>query len=126
MTIHGNCHCGAVAFEYRDTPEHATECNCSACRRLGALWIYSSQSNITITAPQNGLIAYSWGDRDLVFHTCRTCGATVDWRPAKDDRPDRMAVNLRLAELDVIRGIRVRLFDGAESWEVTGYREVGA
>ena len=38
--LEGSCLCGAVRWHYDDFPESATACNCSACRRYGALWAY--------------------------------------------------------------------------------------
>jgi hypothetical protein len=35
---HGSCHCGAVQFELTESPETLVDCNCSICRRIGALW----------------------------------------------------------------------------------------
>ena len=36
----GSCHCGAVRWRFEGAPESATSCNCSICRRHGALWAY--------------------------------------------------------------------------------------
>ena len=38
--IEGSCHCGQVHWRYGPEPKGATACNCSVCRRYGALWIY--------------------------------------------------------------------------------------
>ena len=36
LTMHqGSCHCGAVRLRLPSTPEVATDCNCSLCRRIG-------------------------------------------------------------------------------------------
>lgn len=114
MPITGTCHCGAVSYEFRHTPKRTTSCNCSICRRLGALWIYAPVSEITVTGPTN---SYVHGDKSLAFHTCQTCGCTTHWEnlsPSEDDA--YMAVNLRLADPDVIAAVSVRHFDGADTW----------
>ena len=36
----GSCHCGAVRWRFEGVPTSATSCNCSICRRHGALWAY--------------------------------------------------------------------------------------
>ncbi len=114
MTITGACHCGAVAYEYRHTPRWTTSCNCSICRRLGALWIYALIDRITVTGPTR---AYAYGEKSLAFHSCVTCGCTTHWENLSPETEDaRMAVNLRLAAPDVIAGVRVRHFDGADTW----------
>ena len=38
--IEGSCHCGAVHWRFEGIPKSATTCNCSICRRYGALWAY--------------------------------------------------------------------------------------
>ena len=112
--ITGSCHCGAVRFSFDDTPEWATSCNCSVCRRLGTLWIYSEATNITFEGAENTL-AYAYGDKNLSFNSCKTCGCTTHWANLKSPT-GRMAVNLRMAEPSVVDTIPVRHFDGADTW----------
>jgi hypothetical protein len=38
--VEGSCHCGAVRWSFDGTPESATACNCTVCRRYGVLWAY--------------------------------------------------------------------------------------
>ena len=116
MTINGSCHCGAVAYEFRDKPEWATDCNCSTCRRLSALWIYSDIANITIKAEPGATVRYMHGPKTIAFHTCNTCGSTAYWENLEDGINGKMAVNLRLANPEVVNAIKVRKFDGADTW----------
>lgn len=115
MVITGSCHCGAVRYEYRHTPRWTTSCNCSICRRLGVLWIYAFIPRITVTGPTR---SYAHGEKSIAFHSCAHCGCTTHWenlRPEGDQA--RMAVNLRLADPDVVASVPVRHFDGADTWE---------
>jgi hypothetical protein len=115
--IKGQCHCGTIKYEFRDTPPYANRCNCSICRRLGALWIYSDASNITIEGLNDSTsISYSHGDMELDFRTCNTCGTTILWQQLAAPGEGRMALNLNMADLDVVNSIRVRHFDGADTW----------
>lgn len=116
LPITGTCHCGAVAFELRTAPRHAVACNCSICRRLGAVWGHGDARDITITAAPEATIRYSHGDKEIAFHTCRTCGATTHWEGIAGQGKERMAVNLRLAEPGTIEAIGLRHFDGADTW----------
>lgn len=112
--ITGSCHCGAVRYEIT-RPKGATSCNCSICRRLAALWVYSPPVTGRVIAAPDATVAYAWGDKTLAFHTCKTCGATTHWASLIDDR---YAVNLRLADdPSVVATTRVRHFDGADTWE---------
>ncbi len=114
MAITGACDCGAVSYVFDHTPRWTTSCNCSICRKLGALWIYAYIPKITVTGPTD---SYARGEKSLAIHWCRTCGCTTHWENLKPEGDDaRMAVNLRLADPEVIAGVRVRHFDGADTW----------
>ncbi|MDG1739204.1 MAG: GFA family protein [Paracoccaceae bacterium] len=112
--LNGSCHCGAVSFEIGQTPEFLLSCNCSICRRLSTLWVYSDKVPITLHAPEDSTIAYTWGDKMLAFHSCKTCGCTTHWASLADDK---IVVNSRLCPPDQIKDIRIRHFDGADSWQ---------
>lgn len=114
--VRGSCHCGAVTFHLAATPEWLTECNCSICRRLGALWAHAHPSSIEIEASEGSTLAYSWGERTIAFHTCRTCGCTTHWQSLGPEPATRMAVNGRLATPEAVAGVPVRRFDGADTW----------
>ena len=117
MTIKGSCHCGAVTFQYPGTPEKLTSCNCSLCRRTGGLWAYAPKNETALSAPENAVMKYVCGDKTLATVSCKTCGCTTHWEPLEDQKPDaRMAVNMRMADQKDIEGVRVRRFDGAETW----------
>lgn len=115
--IRGSCHCGAVTFELSETPKWLTECNCSICRRIGALWAHASIEKIKLRYPKDGTIDYVCGDRTLVTKSCKTCGCTTHWENLKDPENGHMAVNCRMADPKEIADLRIRRFDGAEKWE---------
>jgi len=117
MSIQGTCHCGAIAYEFKDQPEWATECNCSICRRLGVHWIYTKTGNIVITAEPNSTLRYVHGDKTIAFHTCNVCGCTTHWENIDGDENSKMAVNLKLAEPSIADTVPVRRFDGAQTWK---------
>ncbi len=51
------CHCGNIKLFPEAPPGSLTSCNCSICRRLGALWAYF---NLGEVADMSGVRA--WGD----------------------------------------------------------------
>lgn len=110
--IEASCHCGAVRLEITTAPEALTECNCSICRRYGALWAYYSPKQVRLVVPAGATDSYSWGDRTIDFHRCKTCGCVTHWA-AKDPQLDRMGVNARLMDPEVLRPLRIRKLDGA-------------
>jgi hypothetical protein len=115
--IEGSCHCGAVCFTYPQRPDWLSSCNCSICRRLKPLWAYAKAGEISLRTAANTTTAYVHGDKTLAMHSCKTCGCTTHWIALNGDESARMAVNFRMREPDEIVGIRVRKFDGEDSWE---------
>jgi hypothetical protein len=113
----GSCHCGAVGFEYRRTPEWLTSCNCSFCRRAGALWAYAEMRQIDVRGDPEETFRYVWGDRTLAFHICRTCGCTACWTSLQPAPEARMGVNFALVDPADRAGLRIRHLDGADTWQ---------
>lgn len=113
--IEGACHCGAVRFILRSTPDWLTTCNCSLCRRIGGLWAAADRPDVEIAADDDALLSYIQGDRTLAMHSCRTCGCTTHYTPT-DPSVARMKVNLSMADPTAISGLPIRRFDGADTW----------
>lgn len=117
MSVNGSCHCGAVAFEVNAYPEWAMDCNCSICRRLGVLWFHAETKHIEIISEPGVTSRYIHGDKMIAFHTCKTCGCTTHWDNVDPNSYDRMAVNLRMTDPEVFVTLRIRKFDGADSFK---------
>jgi hypothetical protein len=115
--VEGSCHCGAVRFTVAEPPDEVTDCNCSICRRYGALWAYYLGSSVTL-AERDTTDFYCWGEGRNEFHRCRTCGCATYWVLA-DGSNARVGVNARLFEPPVLEGVRVCHLDGADTWAET-------
>ena len=115
--LEGSCHCGNVKFSVSAAPEWLTRCNCSICRRLGALWAHVAIDSVHLTCGPEGTISYVHGDRTLAFHTCKQCGCTSHWENLIPDQHPNMAVNALLCPDDEMSRYRIRHFDGAETWK---------
>lgn len=113
--IEAACHCGAVRLTAQTAPDQVTECNCSICRRIAARWAYYRPAEVGLPRP-GSTQPYVWGDRMLAFHRCRTCGVTTHWQ-SLDGAQERMAINARLIEGLDWTTLRIRHFDGAETWK---------
>ena len=111
MTHAGSCHCGTIRIALDDDPVDAGECNCSICRRTGALWTYHSPGRVRVGGEGVG---YVQGDASLTLWHCPTCGVTTHWT-AHDPAYDRMGVNLRLFDPALWTALPRRHIDGA-SW----------
>ena len=113
---HGNCHCGAVQFELSQSPVLLMECNCSICRRIGALWGHVPISAVTITTEPDSTIAYIQGDKMLPMHSCKSCGCTTHWESLTEEG-EHMAVNFRMCDPSELDKFTLRKFDGADTWQ---------
>jgi hypothetical protein len=114
--IKASCHCGAVKMHVAERPETLTSCNCSLCRRVGALWAYYRQEQVTFATGAGSTVPYVQGDRTLEMHHCPTCGCTTHWESIKKGDAERMAVNARLMDPADIAEVPVRHLDGAVTW----------
>ena len=106
---HGSCHCGQIELTLFQDPNGMAQCNCSLCRRIGALWYHCDPTVVTVTGAPAG---YVQGDRTLTTWHCPTCSCTTHWT-AFDPSYQRMAVNLRLFDPALSRGLPLREIDGA-------------
>jgi len=80
MTVlSGQCHCGAVQATYRTPADldaiEVRACQCSFCRRRGALTIGDAQGELALTFDPAAVDRYRFGSGATDFLICRTCGA---------------------------------------------------
>jgi hypothetical protein len=115
--LRGTCHCGAVTVELPSAPETATDCNCSICRRLGALWAYYEFGTVRITGHPGNTQKYIQGDKTLATVRCATCGCVTHWEPLPAEPGKRHGVNLRNFDPSVLVSVRIRRLDGADTWK---------
>lgn len=118
--LSATCHCGQVRIQISRAPEKATNCNCSICRRLGALWAYYNVEEVLIDGHPGGTEGYVWGDKTLRTVRCKTYGCVTHWEPLTAEHGNRMAVNIRNFSPEEIGPVKIRLFDGADSWTYIG------
>src|SRR5262245_37913969 len=114
--ISGSCHCGAVAISVAARPRVLVSCNCSICRRYGALWAYYDRGRVKIHRPPGSTESYAWGGKHLRFVRCAECGCVMIWEAADRSRR-RMGVNFRNFDPADIASARVRRLDGAKTWK---------
>ncbi len=106
---HGSCHCGRIRLRLLETPIEAAECNCSICRRIAALWHYTSPNPAAVEGTG---ASYQQGDRTLDLWRCPECGCVTHWT-ATDPTYARMAINLRMFDPDIWKDLPRRMIDGA-------------
>jgi hypothetical protein len=111
------CHCGAVRIEVIHEPRTLTNCNCSICRRYGALWAYYGSSEVRVDSAPGATDEYAWGDKTLRFIRCSACGCLTHWEPTGPGENGRMGVNARNFDPAALGPLRIRLLDGACTWK---------
>lgn len=124
MMLSGSCHCGAVRMSVPTEPEWVASCNCSICRRTGALMAYyPDDGSVRI---EGDTATYIHGDRMIALHHCPVCACHTHWETTGASY-GRMGVNARLLDgFEVLgakgepgfaiggRRLEVRFFDNAD------------
>jgi hypothetical protein len=88
---HGACHCGAVRFTIKTSLARAARCDCSLCRRRGAIMVRCDQQDLHIEAGRDHLSEYRFGSEVAIHYFCKTCGVYPFHRMRK--LPGIFAVN---------------------------------
>lgn len=75
-TKRGSCHCGAVQFEVELASglQNLRRCNCSLCRRKGAIMASVPTDQLRVTRGQDKLSLYQWNTRAAKHYFCGVCG----------------------------------------------------
>lgn len=123
--IEGSCHCGKVRWTFDVTPDDATTCNCTVCRRYGVLWAYDlvgDRTQFSGTTREYVRSAGAWGEPGVAFHFCPDCGSVTHYRALKPDGEGRVrtAVNLRMAEPDAVARLPIRHWEGLQTFTSLG------
>src|SRR5580765_2518012 len=114
QTHRGSCHCGRVTFEVQAKLGYVIDCNCSLCRRRGALWHGVAEADLRLLSGEAELALYQFNTMTARHYFCRHCGIHPFVRPRLD--PTRWAVNVRCIDGVELSTLDVRTFDG-EHWE---------
>lgn len=110
-TYKGACHCGAVRFEVQTTLSPALRCNCSLCRRKGAVMAAVSPEHFKLLSGEESLSLYQSGTRIAKHYFCMLCGIYTFHRPRTN--PNIYRVNVGCLEGVDALGLEVGLHDGA-------------
>ncbi|MDO6427949.1 aldehyde-activating protein [Thalassotalea sp. 1_MG-2023] len=114
--IEATCHCGNIAITTNKLPESITSCNCSMCYRIGALWAYYTANQVIIKQESNNAV-YLWGNKLRSYHSCSFCGCITHYTQTRDDGTNRVAINTRMVNPDILKAVNTRYFDGANTFK---------
>ena len=115
--ITGACHCGTIKWDLKTHPDSALACNCSICHRYGALWVYGILGK-DVRVSGNPKAYVRGAEQTIQFMFCRQCGCMTHYvalRP-NEDGDLRCAVNLRMADFELVADINAKRFDGRDTW----------
>ena len=115
----GSCHCGACTWTLEGDPGPVTACNCTLCRRYGALWAYDYEDERIRLAGPTAAYARRRDDPALEIRFCPTCAGVLAWRGLRlePDGRRRVAVNVRLAEPGAVAALSIDHFDGLDTFD---------
>lgn len=111
------CHCGQIRVHVRRLPRTLTRCNCSICRRYGALWAYYKPTSVRVEARRGALARYAWRQRIRYYHRCTRCGCVTHYTYRKKRPWNTIGVNAVNFDPALIASARIRTLDGAASWK---------
>lgn len=113
-TFEGGCHCGAVRFRVRARELRALDCNCSICTKKGFVHLIVPQEDFELLQGADALSEYRFNTGVARHRFCRTCGIHPFYTPRS--HPDRVDVNVRCLDGDVLERFEIQPFDGRR-WE---------
>ncbi len=112
---HASCHCGAVQLEL-DLPDGLVEprrCDCSLCRRRGAIVASVPLGGLRILAGEDQLSLYQFGTHTAKHYFCSQCGIYTHHQ--RRSKPHEYGFNVgclegvnpyELDEVPVLHGVR--------------------
>jgi hypothetical protein len=117
------CHCGAVELKI-DLPDglvNLRRCNCSLCRRKGAVMAMAPLAALNVSRGEENLGIYQWNTRVARHYFCKTCGIYTHHQ--RRSNPEEYGFNVAcLEDIDPFALDDIALGDGASMSLVTDSR----
>jgi len=117
MRYKGSCHCGAVQFEVEADLSQVVRCNCSICRRKGAIICRVPEANFTLLKGRDELTLYQFNTMKAEHYFCKHCGIYPYHRTMSD--PSKLGINVGCLEGVDPFSLKVGLVDGSSFPTVT-------
>ena len=113
MRYEASCHCGNVAYEVEGEFTEGMDCNCSMCRRRGALLAFVPRDKLELKTPAENLSRYTFNKHVIQHYFCGNCGIAVFGEGKGPDGAAMAAVNLRCIPAIDLDSLAIRKVDGA-------------
>ena len=96
--MRGQCHCGAVVLEVAltDGLNTARRCDCSFCRRRGAIAVTAPLNGVTVLQGADQLTLYTCGTGTAQHYFCKVCGIYTHHR--RRSNPDECGINVAILD----------------------------
>lgn len=94
VTKNVTCHCGAVVLQVtlKDGLQNLRRCNCSLCRRKGAIMASVPLDALRVIRGADNLGLYQWNTKIAKHYFCKTCG--IYTHHARRSNPNEYGVNI--------------------------------
>jgi hypothetical protein len=110
----GSCHCGKVAFDVDATIEKVVSCNCSRCRRTGALLAAAKKADFTLKSGKDALTEHQFNKHFIHHYFCSTCSIGPYSEGKDPDGSEMVMINVRCLEGVDPESFDVMKLDGAK------------
>jgi len=109
----GGCKCGKVRYEVQADIGEVITCNCSRCRKVGALLSAVAMSDFKLLSGENEMTDYQFNKRVIHHPFCTTCGIhSYSYGKGPGGR-DMVMLNVRCLDSVDADQFKVKKFDGA-------------
>ncbi len=97
-TVKATCHCGAIELHVRlsDGLKTARRCDCSFCRRRGAIAVSAPLAGLEVVKGADKLTLYQWGTKTAKHYFCSICGNYTHHQ--RRSNPNEYGVNVGMIE----------------------------
>ena len=112
QTYSGSCQCGKVTFDVTTDIGEVISCNCSRCRRLGALLAAAQLQDFKLKSGEGALVEYTFNKHAIHHRFCATCGIQPFARGKGPGGAEMVMVNVRCLEGVEPDSLKVKKFDG--------------
>lgn len=95
LAVHpGSCHCGAVTFEVAlpNGLANPSRCNCSICRRKGAVMVPVPLAALKLTQGEDLLTLYQFNTHTAKHYFCSKCGIYTHHQ--RRSNPEQFGINV--------------------------------
>jgi hypothetical protein len=114
-TYKGSCHCGKVSYEVETDLAQVISCNCSICRRTGALLTFVPAAQFKLLSGDDAMQDYQFNKHAVHHLFCTTCGIRAFARGKGRDGSEMRAINVRCLDDVDIDALNVTKIDGRSS-----------